>query len=220
MSLVADRDQVVAADDIAVSILLAAREAIVAYGADVPTEVIANAADVPSAAVYRRFPDRSVLLQAVAIDVLQSLIDELEMAIDEEASALAALTRFLHSALDHRVGAIMPAVDGRIAHSDPDMTSLVSRVHQTNNTLFERARSDGAIRPDAEFGDLLVVARLSRPTVGELVAPEQDLEMAHRQLDIFLAGLRSTIGPLPDSGLSFADVGALLERRRGAAVRS
>ena len=65
-------------------ILDAARDCFVEQGAGVPLETIAARAGVGIDTLYRRFPDRQALQQAVALDALARIVAEIERAIADE----------------------------------------------------------------------------------------------------------------------------------------
>src|SRR5271165_109692 len=87
-------------------ILKAARDIFVYDGPQAPLEEIARQAGVGIGTLYRRFPDRHALQRAVALDVLASIAYEAHLALVEEPDAFAALARYMHRALDLRVGAV------------------------------------------------------------------------------------------------------------------
>src|SRR5918912_2569051 len=91
-------------------LLAAARDTFVEHGLDAPLDDIARRAGVGIATLYRRFPDRSALQRAVAVDVLRRIGQEAAAALDEEPDAFSALSRYMHRALDARVAAVMPAL--------------------------------------------------------------------------------------------------------------
>ena len=198
-------------------ILQAARDAFVAYGPEAPVEVIARTAGVGTATVYRRFPDRPSLIYGVAFDVSRRFEAALRSAVAEERSAFEALRRTLHAAVDLRIGAILPALAGRV-EVDANLAEARARTNALLDELIDRARDEGDLRPDAAFGDIVMIAaRLTRPSPGAATSPELDLELAHRQLEIYLAGLRpGRADPLPGPALGLAELESLIARRDAA----
>ncbi|HET7092780.1 MAG TPA: helix-turn-helix domain-containing protein, partial [Thermomicrobiales bacterium] len=135
-----------------VLILDAARDLFVEQGPDAPREAIAARAGVGIATLYRRFPDRTALMRAVALDVLARIADEARLAIDEEAEPFAALARYMHRALDLRVSAVLPALIGRIALTDDEIGPLRETSARRLEALIARAQASGGLRPDVTFG--------------------------------------------------------------------
>ncbi|MCP9966121.1 TetR/AcrR family transcriptional regulator [Actinomadura madurae] len=129
-------------------ILQAARDAIAERGADAPMELIARRAGVGVGTLYRRFPDRGVLLAALAEQYVHELMDGLDRAAAAEPDAWSAVRAFvLHSAEKSR-GAIAAALAGTSA--PPARRALVQRLDE----LVRQAQADGAMRSDVGTGDI------------------------------------------------------------------
>lgn len=190
-------------------ILAAAREVFVERGPDAPLDEIATRAGVGNATLYRRFPDRAALMRALALDLLAEMADEVRTALADEDDPFRALARYMHRALDVRVGAVMPVLADRIA-ADPDVLRARDETAAVVQRLIETAQQSGAMRSDVTFGDIgLVLVRLSRP-LPAAVSRALDAALAHRHLDLLLAGLRAAPGAgsggLPGPALTLADL--------------
>lgn len=194
-------------------ILAAARDLFVEQGPDAPLEAIAARAGVGIATLYRRFPDRTALMRAVALDVLGRIAEDARLALAEESDAFAALARYMHRALDLRVSAVLPALIDRIALTDDEIAPLRETSARRLETLIARAQASGDLRPDVTFGDIgPLLVRLARPLPGPLPRDLDD-RLAHRQLDLALDGMRASRErpnhPLPEPALTLADLRAL-----------
>lgn len=87
-------------------VLNGAREAFAEYGFEASYHDIARAAGVGVGTVYRRFPDRDTLVEAVLLDVLSQLTEEAGVATASE-EAWAAFERFfriLAKRMHHHAG--------------------------------------------------------------------------------------------------------------------
>lgn len=170
-------------------ILRAAREVFAAQGPDAPLDEIARRAGVGIATLYRRFPDRSDLILGVAADVFAALGEAALAARDSAGEPFEALRSFMHAALDLKIGSVMPALIGRV-----EVGAVLEEARQDAadpiQELLTRAQAAGTLRPDVLFGDIaLMLMRLSRPLAGGQLAEDGDL--AHRQLEIYIDGLRA-----------------------------
>jgi AcrR family transcriptional regulator len=196
-------------------ILRAARDAFVAYGPDAPVDVIAHEAGVGTATVYRRFPDRASLVYGVALELSQRLGAELRAALEGAASGFGALRRWLHAAIDLKVGAVIPAIAGRV-EVDGELRAERSRTNALLDATIRRAQDEGDLRTDAAFCDVaMIVVRLSRPSPGKALPTELELGLAHRQLEIYLAGLRpGPDEPLPGPALGLTQLEDLIAAAR------
>ena len=184
-------------------ILRAAREVFADQGPDAPLDEIARRAGVGIATLYRRFPARSDLFRGVAAEVFTAVGEAARQAAGAEGDPADALRRFMHAALDLKIGSVVPALLGHFTADE-----LFGRVRgdvadpvETVDHLLARARTAGVIRPDVVFGDIvLMIIRLSRPLPGGGRVPA-DEALAHRQLDLYVDGLRPTGSPRPTTAL-------------------
>ena len=179
-------------------LLVAARDTFVEHGLDAPLDDIARRAGVGIATLYRRFPDRSSLQRAVAIDVLRRIGKEAAAALGEEPDPFSALARYMHRALDARVAAVMPALGPSVVPlEDAEFLAARDAAVEPVQEMIDRAQADGSLRADVTFGDIgLLLIRLSRP-LPSAFPPEIERDLAHRHLDLLLAGLRAP----PDASL-------------------
>lgn len=172
-------------------LLAAARDVFVEQGADAPLDEVARRAGVGIATLYRRFPDRESLLRALALDVLGRTAHEARAALADEPDPFRALARYMHRALDLRISAVMPALLGRISFEDAEVSQARQESVEPVLRMIEAAQADGSLRRDVAFGDIgPLLVRLSRPLPGGMPR-EMDNALAHRHLDLALAGLRA-----------------------------
>lgn len=194
-------------------ILRAAREVFADQGPDAPLDEIARRAGVGIATLYRRFPARPDLFRGVAAEVFTAVAEAARQAAEAEGDPADALRRFMHAALDLKIGSVVPALLGHFTADElfgqvrGDAADLSSGAAypadpvEPVDRLLARARSVGAIRPDVVFGDIvLMIIRLSRPLPGGGRIPDDDA-LAHRQLDLYVDGLRPTGSPRPTTAL-------------------
>jgi AcrR family transcriptional regulator len=192
-------------------ILVAARDVFAEQGPDAPLEEIARRAGVGIATLYRRFPDRQALARGVALDVWRRVAQEVELALAEEPDAFRALARYMHRALDLRIGAVMPVLAGQVP-ADDEVRGARDQSTAWIQRLVDAARAEGSLRPDVAFGDTgLLLIRLGRPLPGPFPHALDDA-LAHRHLDLLLDGLRAAgdrPDPLPGPALTLADLRAI-----------
>jgi AcrR family transcriptional regulator len=173
-------------------LLTAARDAFVEQGVDAPLEDIARRAGVGIGTLYRRFPDRHALVREVAVDVLTRVAAEARAALAEEPDAFAALARYLHRSLDLRIAAVMPVLTGEGAIGrDEEFLRVRDELGRLFESIVDGAQRAGLLWTDVGPGDLgLMTIRLARPLPLALDRAADDA-LAHRQLDVMLAGLRA-----------------------------
>lgn len=186
-------------------VLAAAREVFVERGPGAPLEEVAGRAGVGIATLYRRFGDREGLLRAVVFQALEdsrsAAESALEAASEDGTDGLAALGQYMHAVLDLRVSAVVPLALDRL-DLDEELTPVREASAGAVERLVESAHADGSLPKQVTFADLgTLLVRLSRPLPGSVPIELND-QLAHRHLDLVLAGLRSDQNVLADEGLT------------------
>jgi AcrR family transcriptional regulator len=183
-------------------LLTAARDVLLERGAGAPLDEVARRAGVGIGTLYRRFPDRQALLRAVALEALADSRGAAEEALTQESEGFAALTRYLRAALSSRVSAVLPLVLDRLGDDDEELRAAREASAELVQRIVDAAHADGSLHPQVGFADLgTLLVRLSRPLPGSVPIGLND-QLAHRHLDLVLAGLRSDPNVLADEGLS------------------
>jgi AcrR family transcriptional regulator len=187
-------------------ILVAARDVFVEHGVDAPLDEVARRAGVGIATLYRRFPDRAALMREVALDVLVRVTAEARAALAHEPDGVRTLARYLHRALDLRIAAVMPVLDGQLdLEHDEELRDARDELSPLFSAVVDRARAAG-LRSDVDLGDIgLMVIRLARPLAARFPRDFDDAA-AHKQLDVMLAGLFARSAGDPRAGLSLDEV--------------
>ncbi|MFG3283924.1 TetR/AcrR family transcriptional regulator [Streptomyces sp. NPDC048111] len=182
-------------------LVAAARELFAEQGLNVPLDEIAKRAGVGNATLYRRFPARGDLVEAVFRADLTAVMasgDEARRAED----AWGALTAYLEGvcallARDRGVGDLMTTGIRGV----PTLDAIHVHNHTTLSELMRRAAADGELRTDVVPEDLLFALSAlgaSLPAV-EAVRPGS----WRRPLALLLDGFRATAQrPLPARALT------------------
>jgi AcrR family transcriptional regulator len=182
-------------------ILAAARELFVERGVDVGVEEIARRAGVGMGTLYRRFPNKDALVEAIllaAAESIRELAAEVAATEPPERALQCFLTRALLADPCDRLFLAPRMWRGAAARTvGTDVLLLVA-------AMLDAAKRAGAVRMDVVVADLLVTMWSLR-TVTELteqVAPGS----WRRSLEIVLAGFRpdSRNAELPAPPAAFA----------------
>ena len=185
-------------------LLAAARDVFVERGAAAPLDEVARRAGVGIGTLYRRFADRDALLRAVVVDALEHSREAAEEAaawVEEgEGDGLDGVARYMHTVLDLRVSAVVPLALERLDLDAADVAAVRDRSAAAVEALVDAAHEDGSLAREISFGDIgTLLVRLSRPMPGGLDR-ELDDRLAHRHLEVALAGLRAGVPALEDEG--------------------
>jgi len=174
------------------SVLEAAREAFAAEGLAVPLDEIARRAGVGAGTVYRHFPTKEALFEAVIVDRLEFLAERAEAALELEDSG-AAFFDFLDvmvadaaSKKDLADALAGAGVDLRAVTGDA-AAQLSGRLGE----LLRRAQATGAVRADVDTADLHAVV------FGALAAEQRRADSARpgRVARLICGGLRPITTP-------------------------
>jgi AcrR family transcriptional regulator len=168
-------------------VLRVAREQLATGDDSLMFNSIARLAGVGVGTVYRHFPNRSALLEALMAERFQQLVSEAQAAATEP-DALAGLHRLLRYALGHVLDG--PGLTGVLESAgDADVRTSVMKADfdRAVTELLDRARQAGAIRPDLEADD---VRRLLCGVEHAVRAGDDPARHAELYLGVLLEGLR------------------------------
>jgi AcrR family transcriptional regulator len=178
-------------------LIAAAREAFAAEGVNASLDDIARAAGVGAGTLYRHFPTRLALFEAVYRDSVERLCADGRRLADTEppAEALVAwLNGFVTVVSQKRGLAAALTEEGRTSELFAQCHSMINA---TGGELLDRAKVAGAVRDDVDLGDLLKMAKAFAQAAE--TSPEGPA-LAERLLDLSLDGLRPRAQGSPASG--------------------
>jgi AcrR family transcriptional regulator len=157
-------------------LLAAAETALNAYGASVPLDDIAKAAGLGNATLYRHFPTRAKLIEAVydqRIRTLCTSAGELAGAADPAGALREWLRAVVAHITDSRVlaDAFVTAYDGPADIEPPQIAAWHRAIYEAAAPLLTAAQDAGAVRPDLDIAELMAlttaVARAGEPAKAE-----------------------------------------------------
>jgi AcrR family transcriptional regulator len=169
-------------------VLEAAKAVFSAGGAEASLEAVARSAGVGIGTLYRHFPTREALFEAVYRREVQQLADLAEQ-LKQEASPIEALRHWMRSNV--RFVATKKGMSAALALAAYKNSELFSssfdRLTQAVGGLLERAIAAGEIRNDITPEDLL------RALIGMCYMQDQPGWQASvlRLVDVFIDGLRT-----------------------------
>jgi AcrR family transcriptional regulator len=191
-------------------LLAAAKAVFSAGGPDASLEAVARQADVGIGTLYRHFPTREALYEAVYRNEVEQL-SELAEELKGDASPVEALRRWLRSNVEFvatKKG--MSAALALAAQANSELMAFsYDRLTKAVGALLDRAVAAGEIRGDVGPEDLL------RALIGMCYLHDQPGWQASvvRLLDVFVDGLRIR----PDAGKPADLPRRGMKRKTGAA---
>lgn len=168
-------------------VLRVAREQLAAGDDSLQLNALARLAGVGVGTVYRHFPTRHALWEALSAERFQELVDEARAAADDE-DALAGLHHLLRFTLmrmldDSGFAAVLESA----GDAEAQTSALKAELDRAVAQLLDRARRAGAIRRDVEADD---VRRLLCGIEHAVRSGDSDPAHTEVYLDVLLEGLR------------------------------
>jgi AcrR family transcriptional regulator len=171
-------------------LLAVASEAIAAHGTEASLDDIAKRAGVGAGTLYRHFPTRQHLLDAVFHDRIALLHEQAQQLAATTTDPDAALETWLRAFVDHlrRYRGLSEALKAIYDHDEDVMAAARDMLRWSVGTLLTRAQESGAVRTDVDTSDLLRIAH----GTGMVVEPEPvGDERRDRLVRLLMDGLRT-----------------------------
>jgi AcrR family transcriptional regulator len=167
-------------------LIAAAAAAIGELGANVSLEEVAKRAGVGIGTLYRNFPNRQALLEAVYRDQVNEHCARGRELVATKPPA-EALSLWLHSLLIYNLtmrGLKEALMAGEIS---PQTSECRVNMHAVGGELLARAQEVGAVRRDLEITDLLRLVH----SIALMVEPgAEGAARAERVFEVMVAGLK------------------------------
>ncbi|MBO0693873.1 MAG: helix-turn-helix transcriptional regulator [Acidimicrobiaceae bacterium] len=170
-------------------LLEAAIEVFALHGLDAPVEEIAHSAGVGMGTLYRRFPTKEALIEQLAKDLFERVIEAGRRAL--QATDGTGLEQFVRDTarLQHAQRGCLARLWGVALPA-----SYIDEFDRILGELLERSQAGGRVRPDVVVTDLNVVFWAMRGIIE--TADDHGAKASERHLDLILAGLRPGSDPL------------------------
>jgi len=166
------------------ALIAAARDAFTQKDTDASLEEIARRAGVGIGTLYRHFPTRQNLLEAVYVDEVQAMCRSAEGL--SELPPWEALRDWLRGFVGY-VATKQALAEELFAYAGPDadvFASCRTSLYDAGRPLLARAQEAGLVRTDVDISDVLHLAS----GIAKISSP--DREQVVRVLDVALDGLR------------------------------
>jgi AcrR family transcriptional regulator len=168
-------------------LLDAAREAFAAEGPNAPLDDIARAAGVGAGTLYRHFPTRLALLEAVYRDNVERLCADGDRlaATEPPADALVDWLRAFVGIVSQKRGLAAALSDE--GHGRQLFADCHAMINATGTQLLDNAKAAGAVRDDVAINDVLKMVG-AFAAAGE--ASPEGSALSERLLALAMDGLR------------------------------
>jgi len=174
------------------SLLSAAVEVFAEQGVDAPVAEIAHRAGLGKGTVFRHFPTKDDLIAAIVLDRVTRLT-ELAAELAGAADAGAALLEFMRHAARQRQQLDLSFLSADLG---VEVSEAQLRMSLAITALVDRARAEGALRPDVTGTDVMLLMCVPNDVVKHV--PDARPDLWERYLAILFDGLRPEgARPLP-----------------------
>jgi AcrR family transcriptional regulator len=173
-------------------LLVAAAEAIAERGAEASLDDIAKRAGVGPGTLYRHFPTREHLLEAVFHERIVLLRDDAARLLVEEPDPDRALETWLRALIEHlrRYRGLAETLKGMYDQESELMLEVRDMMRWSASALLTRAQEAGVARTDIDGIDVM---RIGHGAGMVIVEPGHDGDVrAERLLNLVMDGVRST----------------------------
>jgi AcrR family transcriptional regulator len=166
-------------------VIAAAIRSGLAEGRPVPLAQIAADAGVGIGTLYRRYPNREALLEAMAVRAYRLILAEAEDALATGETGLDAVGRFLRQTFVHRDELVLP-LHGAPMTEGTESAELRGRMQQTMAAIVARGHEDGTVRADVDAGTVVRFGAMLAQPMSSVPGWEA---VAAEQRSVFLRGI-------------------------------
>jgi AcrR family transcriptional regulator len=168
-------------------LLAAAVTAVLREGRQVPMGTIAADAGVGIGTLYRRYPNREALLEALTLRAFGLVLECAENSENLNEPGLATLSSYLDCVMSHADQLILPLHGGPIPTAAETLAAR-SAVHQALQRILDRGWRDGTIRTEVTTRDIIGLSAL----LAQQLSDNRGSDQTPRRLkSFFLDGLAS-----------------------------
>ncbi|GAB1514679.1 hypothetical protein JCM33774_67210 [Actinophytocola sp. KF-1] len=156
------------------------------------------------------------MLRQVALDILTQSAAAAAAALAEEPDAFTALARYLHDAIDLRIGVVMPMLAERVL-MDEELVAARDASQSGLAAVVQAAHDEGSLRPDVGSGDIGLLMIRMTPPLPVAISPEDNHRLSHRHLELVLDGLLRFLAydSLPGRPLGLEELGEIPRDENG-----
>ena len=161
------------------------------HGVTAPLDLVVARAQVGRATLYRNFPDRAALIQAL----LERTVNRIARHVQELGDRNDALFELLEGIAQRNIDSPALADYWRAVQQDnPIVNAARSAVRQMLEAPIERAISAGLCRPDLTSTDISLISGMLGAALRGKTRDER-AALARRALELLRGGLQGPVAP-------------------------
>ncbi|WP_369029648.1 MULTISPECIES: TetR/AcrR family transcriptional regulator [Streptomyces] len=172
-------------------ILEVAQEVFADLGYQASIAEVARRSGLGMGTIYRHFPNKTALVEHVAVKVMRESVDEVRRALAEQPATWAAFTRVVRHMVRLRSSQLFPVSRGRAKEPGPELAEVRTRLLTALEDLVARTQRAGALRQDVTAYDIVLMLNSIPPRLPDPDDAGPTVDLGDRCVGVLLDGLRA-----------------------------
>ncbi|GHD60727.1 MULTISPECIES: TetR/AcrR family transcriptional regulator [Streptomyces] len=172
-------------------ILQVAQDVFADLGYQASIAEVARRSGLGMGTIYRHFPNKTALVERIAIKVMQESLDEVRRALAEEPATWTAFTRAVRHMVRLRSSQLFPVSRGRAREPGPELAGIRTHLLTALEDLVARTQGAGAMRDDVTAYDVVLMLNSIPPRLPDAGDDSPTADLTDRYVGVLLDGLRA-----------------------------
>lgn len=172
-------------------ILQVAQDVFADLGYQASIAEVARRSGLGMGTIYRHFPNKTALVERIAIKVMQESLDEVRRALAEEPATWTAFTRAVRHMVRLRSSQLFPVSRGRAREPGPELAGIRTHLLTALEDLVARTQGAGAMRDDVTAYDVVLMLNSIPPRLPDAGDDGPTADLTDRYVGVLLDGLRA-----------------------------
>jgi AcrR family transcriptional regulator len=172
-------------------ILQVAQDVFADLGYQASIAEVARRSGLGMGTIYRHFPNKTALVERIAIKVMQESLDEVRRALAEEPATWTAFTRAVRHMVRLRSSQLFPVSRGRAREPGPELAGIRTQLLTALEDLVARTQRAGAMRDDVTAYDVVLMLNSIPPRLADAGDDSPTADLTDRYVGVLLDGLRA-----------------------------
>jgi AcrR family transcriptional regulator len=172
-------------------ILQVAQDVFADLGYQASIAEVARRSGLGMGTIYRHFPNKTALVEHVAIKVMQESVVEVQRALAEQPATWTAFTRVMRHMVRLRSSQLFPLSRGRAKEPGPELAEIRSQLLTALEDLVARTQRAGAMREDVTAYDVVLMLNSIPPRLPDTEDEGPTADFTDRCVGVLLDGLRA-----------------------------
>jgi AcrR family transcriptional regulator len=172
-------------------ILQVAQDVFADLGYQASIAEVARRSGLGMGTIYRHFPNKTALVERIAVKVMQESVVEVRRAVAEEPATWHAFTRAVRHMVRLRSSQLFPLSRGRAKEPSPELADIRTQLLTALEDLVARTQRVGAMRDDVTAYDVVLMLNSIPPRLTDPADDSPTADLTDRYVGVLLDGLRA-----------------------------